>query len=1345
MLSLFAISVFADEKPIERVPDPEESLKPITRHILAPRTFIDLCGTQWEVTTVRCTKEEYPDPKDPEKKKTRWNRTPIADFNALKWKPFNLPRKHAVNGHEYTYFRRIVELPNGIENKRLVIHFEKVIDNFRVFLNGKVFEGNRTWEMPWDVDLSGAAKAGQNELIIEICGDWDRHDWADSPFQHVWALSPYFGICRPLHLEIMDPVYLEAPIVRTRLNPSKNLELIITAQNHSNQEVKAHVEASVIDSWSQKTPELTLPAKGSVTFVITQQWESVELWDPEHPKLYHLDLGLFANGRKTDAFRQRFGFREVSMRNQQFLLNGKPYIHRRTTHPENRGIDFNSLKESILVNRANGTTGFRLFGGDWVRWIDAADEVGAMVTPVAPGGGGAAWKSDKFWEVFAFYQAHLIRTFINSPSVLAWALGNEFGTIYGGNEGGPLEEPTSKKQALLGKKAEQLDPTRGWTYCGEVDIGFPVKGTVGPAPIRSFHYPIGSSREGITFPESGYWYAKNELSWHRISTHDKPLVISEDVYHGTTDQFYGMSKAGGDSILTLEGYADTLRYIIRCFTEGHYFAGLGGWETWVTYQGRGDKNMINQKGGLMPNFLITTRENFPNLSGGKPVVRNLYCYNQLFTKYDCDLVREDSFEGQVVYEETRKFSLDQGEKHHEQICLVPPAVSTPKTYSVKFTLKTGDRILTERVFDYTVFPRTKVSQITIPGEPALLLSESSILRKAQFTGNIFTNATEALASKPSAIVIDAVLTSQEGRALTDYVIAGGKICFIESPESSWSPLNIDFNRPFASLFKRNSVRLSSLEEPWMKAWAPDHTLGHASYPKPNEDAAILWDCGFRPGLSNTPLLWVNRGQGAWLLCQLPVLSRFDIEPAAPFVLQAVLNEFNETAPVLTRQVVVSPGTPVADLLKSFKIESATKVDATSDVLLIDASKKLDDEQLVALEAHTEAGGTVVILEPQVGDCDALLEKLKLSLTPYEQKQAKAWGKMRDVDTAPRWSLFPSRTGLAQGLSAFDTLWFPDFGGRAEGYWMKQMCGETNVYFDVKSNTGVHTGNLTAHPGSTAQLFGIPTAFAQAEYNKGSVVLVPLKFSELASKTPELAGRTLRTLLNNLGVRTSKPERVHDYAYVDIAHVANRGYWSDPLYKDANGIYNPPGWFNGTNEVEETQNDLRYFPVNLCGWSMQARNFCPREEFPTEPLNLGGMKFKLQDPSKNKGKGIIVLEPRQRVTVQFPKAQKVQKIYFLGAKAGFDKNTLEMTLPSVSEPIVFESGKHFDIFRWTCNLPEGSLAWCGGTQKDDQASLYHWYGINPIPEKEITSIQLTNQSEKGMIGILGITLELTDAQ
>jgi hypothetical protein len=142
----------------------------------------------------------------------------------------------------------------------------------------------------------------------------------------------------------------------------------------------------------------------------------------------------------------------------------------------------------------------------------------------------------------------------------------------------------------------------------------------------------------------------------------------------------------------------------------------------------------------------------------------------------------------------------------------------------------------------------------------------------------------------------------------------------------------------------------------------------------------------------------------------------------------------------------------------------------------------------------------------------------------------------------------------------------------------------------------------------------------------------------------------------------------------LRRYCNSNFWDDPKYQVV------PAWFGNGN-------DMRYFPVNLCGFSPLANAACPVEPFPKEMLNLGGVKFQLVDPAVNRGKACLVLNPQQEITIKFD--NPAYGFWFLGAAEKYLPDGTPVLSFSAgnggSEKTSFKVGEHLNVYRWPGKL------------------------------------------------------------
>jgi beta-galactosidase len=157
-------------------------------------------------------------------------------------------------------------------------------------------------------------------------------------------------------------------------------------------------------------------------------------WSPQSPALYHLavDAGEGASRRME---RVRIGFRSVSSRNGQILLNGKPiFLRGNAINPPERNIP-DSLDENrrfvepyVRYLKSVGVNIIRLTRHSQV-WFDVGDELGMMFFQGnygSPEGGKAtAAPTRPIAESIRWYRDTVLGPLVNHPSVVVYMLSNE--------------------------------------------------------------------------------------------------------------------------------------------------------------------------------------------------------------------------------------------------------------------------------------------------------------------------------------------------------------------------------------------------------------------------------------------------------------------------------------------------------------------------------------------------------------------------------------------------------------------------------------------------------------------------------------------------------------------------------------------------------------------------------------------------------------------------------------------------------------------------------------------------------------------------------------------------------
>lgn len=383
-----------------------------------------------------------------------------------------------TEGNPVGTYQRSFEVPGDWDGQRLVLHFGGVSSAFYVWINGRKIGYSEDSRLPAEFDVTSAVETGElNTVTVQVLR------WSDGSYlediDH-WRLS---GIHRDVSIQARPKTHISDVAVRTELDDDyRDAELqirpdlaITGAEDLDDWRVTAQLyapdEQAVLDEpLSVPASEITderYPQRGNVPFpLLSAEIDAPEKWSAESPTLYTLVLSLEnAEGRVVEATPTTVGFREVGIRDGQFLVNGEPVHLRgvnRHEHDQHNGkvvsradmveeielmkrFNINAVRSSHYPNRR---TWYRLADQYGLYVIDEANlEVHAL---------GGELSNDPTWNIGFMERAiRMVERTKNHPSIVMWSLGNEAGT-------GP-------NHASMAEWIHYHDPTRPIQYEGAQD------------------------------------------------------------------------------------------------------------------------------------------------------------------------------------------------------------------------------------------------------------------------------------------------------------------------------------------------------------------------------------------------------------------------------------------------------------------------------------------------------------------------------------------------------------------------------------------------------------------------------------------------------------------------------------------------------------------------------------------------------------------------------------------------------------------------------------------------------------------------------------------------------------
>ena len=361
------------------------------------------------------------------------------------------------------WYETTIFVPEYLKGKKVCLRFGSVTHRAVVYLNGKEVGGHVGGFLPFNCDISDAAKYGEeNILTVKVNNELDE---TTLPCGNVKTLkdgrkliTPYFdfynysGIHRSVYLLGLPETEIEEYDYTVALDGA-DAKVCVSAYVSGKDE---GLEAEVIleDETGKEAGKFLAKQDGKSSFEGTIDIKNAHLWDVLKPYLYTITIKVSKDGEVLDEYKDRIGIRTVRIEGEKILLNEKPvYLKGYGKHEDfdviGRGFSYPVAKRDFECMKWSGANCFRTshypYAEEWYRF---ADEEGFLIIDEVPAVGmmrslmnfvdAGRGKYTSFFEtetVPELQKNHLqavhemFRRDKNHPSVIAWSLFNEPETI----------------------------------------------------------------------------------------------------------------------------------------------------------------------------------------------------------------------------------------------------------------------------------------------------------------------------------------------------------------------------------------------------------------------------------------------------------------------------------------------------------------------------------------------------------------------------------------------------------------------------------------------------------------------------------------------------------------------------------------------------------------------------------------------------------------------------------------------------------------------------------------------------------------------------------------------------
>ncbi len=409
--------------------------------------------------------------------------TPIEVPGEWTMQGFDVPE-----GETAVYIRNFM-LPDDWQNKRIKIRFDGVSSFGLVKVNGVAVGTHEGGMVPFELDITSAIKPGNNELRVEVK--------ANTISDRIGCISQYAvhtvgGLVRKVGLYVLPGINIASLDAVTVLDPSyKNATLQITSQiaNETNNNEIVTVDYTLTDASGKKVASMQVTPDKQNHINADLKIKNAHLWNPEQPYLYTLTTQLLVDGKSMQVNTQKVGLRQVELKKNIFLVNGKKIklhgVNRHETHPlRGRSLTPELCRKDAEIFRAGNCNYIRTSHyPPSEEFLDACDELGLFVECEA----AITWiqhHASPIWKLWNYedkkflpymLQANLDNIVGNRrhPSIIIWSLGNE------SRWSGLWEEVLTT--------VKKSDPSRPTSFHDQCWGGFNNAGS--KADVANFHYP----------------------------------------------------------------------------------------------------------------------------------------------------------------------------------------------------------------------------------------------------------------------------------------------------------------------------------------------------------------------------------------------------------------------------------------------------------------------------------------------------------------------------------------------------------------------------------------------------------------------------------------------------------------------------------------------------------------------------------------------------------------------------------------------------------------------------------------------------------------------------------------
>ncbi|MBE2183533.1 MAG: hypothetical protein IAE89_08925 [Anaerolineae bacterium] len=332
-------------------------------------------------------------------------------------------------------YRRSIDIPTSWADAKILLQFGAVSYFVEVYLNGSLVGAHEGLWTAFDINITPYVRVGQaNALELRVtkpADDGDRFPYRDVLVGFIPYISTTFGgVWQDVKITAhRAPLFSDLHLSANSDTGNVTIRAQVIPPNRDPLSANIVWSAEIITPDGQIATKVEMPLQNGGLFAALTV-ENQQLWSPESPSLYRLQLTASQGGQPISEISRSFGFRKLETQGERLLLNDEPIFLRGILswgwNPRTLAPNFSEreIREEFRRVRAMGFNLFKLcLYVPAPRLFEIADEEGMLLWLEMP-----MWLprlSDHLREQAAQEYAAVLGQVHHHPSVIIYSLGCE--------------------------------------------------------------------------------------------------------------------------------------------------------------------------------------------------------------------------------------------------------------------------------------------------------------------------------------------------------------------------------------------------------------------------------------------------------------------------------------------------------------------------------------------------------------------------------------------------------------------------------------------------------------------------------------------------------------------------------------------------------------------------------------------------------------------------------------------------------------------------------------------------------------------------------------------------------